>query len=879
MSKILVISNDPALSKKNLEILRQNGLEVDSTPGCLDGLVMMGKNNFNVIVIDDLLSDVSGYEACLKVRRWQQGALIILLGTIPGTEAWSREKELGFDLYLRKPVSAEELPARIKALLKRPGAEKEAVKAAAMKPVPVTPPESVKIPAKTKAVPAATQLKGKEPFKQTAARQPVRAPEPANIPPATPKSAVSAPVYSQPRPEPVKPEIKVRQQSSVKPPAPPGPGGLSERIKALFGRRGTEKKAVKAETMKPAAAAQPEIVAAAPAKTEAVHTGPDIKGMEAVAQTAAQQPVRAAEPTYSPPATPQPAASGPVYIQRLPEPVKPEIKIPQQVYAQAPASPPPVPAVPPAPPSIPPIPVHEAPEKPRKIVPEPVAPLRQEKAPVIVPPLERDVKRQSAATFVANHAVERPDSTPGAYAQTSQDDTGAAILGDPRVIKLVDALVSGKLPDIDPIIDFSYKRGFAYPSVSSLLDTSEVDTINILESLSDSSILIKQPYDKFYVDPDGLFQLVPIERCSRCDSSDIVRGQLVEHYSCGYVGLDRDFKQESRYVCPKCRKDLRLIGTDYRNVGIHYRCQDCSEVFTVPVVKWRNMKTRKIWTAEELREVEAYSYRFSPDKKGWLEFQLKPKTQLVDFLKHQGYQVHELAQLTGRSGAVHTVDVLAVRDDIITKINLGIGILVAPSGEPEVGLEALFKFDTRAYDIGINYKVVIAIPRLGLEALNFADRQMIRAFEAKTMATVVLDITHTDSSNMGKPSRADAAENRTGSVVADARGAIVRFLRNRGYEVYERAQIPGKSGIEHIFDIFARRDDKIVVPTVAIGIGGETGQPVGMDELSKFDAAAFDAGIRNKVFLSLSETSSQAMQFAVQQKIDMIGQQDLLKLT
>jgi CheY-like chemotaxis protein len=731
MSKILIISSDPVFTKQNVEILRQNGLEVDSTPGCLDGLVMMRKNDFNVIVIDDKLSDVSGYEACLKVRHWQQGALIVLLGTIPDLDAWSREKELGFDLYLHKPVSPVELPARIKALLKRPGVEKEAVKAAVVS-----------------------------------------------------------------------------------------------------------------------------------ARTE-------IKGKEAYAQMAAQQPVRAAEPFYTPTVTPEPAVSGPVYVQPQPEPVKPEIKFPQQVSVEAPLPPP----------SIPPIPVQETPQRPVEIVPEPVAPQRREQVPVIVPPLERDVKRQPTAPVAVNSPLERPDSMAGVCAQTSQEDTGAAILEDSRVIKLVDALVSGKLPDIDPVIDFSYKKGFAYPSVSSLLDTSEVDTINILESLTDNGILIKQSYDKFYIDPDGLFQLVPIERCSRCDSSDIVRGQLVEHYSCGYVGLDRDFKQESRYVCPKCRKDLRLIGTDYRNVGIHYRCQDCNEVFTVPIVKWRNMKTRKIWTAEELREVEAYSYRFSPDKKGWLEFQLKPKTQLVDFLKHQGYEVHELAQLTGRSGAVHTVDVLAIRDDIITKINLGIGILVAPSGEPEVGLEALFRFDTRAYDIGINYKVVIAIPRLGQEALNFAGRQMIRAFEAKTMATVVADITHLDRSNIGMQSRVEAGDSNTGSVAGNAKGLIVRFLRNRGYEVYERALILGKSGIEHIFDIFARRDDKIVVPTVAIGIGNEKGQPIGLDELSKFDAAAFDTGIRNKVFLGLSEISTQAKQFAMQQKIDIIEQQDLRKLT
>jgi CheY-like chemotaxis protein len=708
MSKILFISNDPAMIKKSYEIFRREGIQAEGTSSCLEGLVMMGKNGFSVVVIDDKLSDVSGYEACLKFKNWKRGARIVLLGVIPDSDASAREKELGFDLYLRKPVDDGELQARIKALLKRSGAQKDVAKAAAVKPAPARVPEAAAVSAKAKTVPAVPELKGK--------------PEP-NIP----------------------------------------AGRKESRIKSIFKWPGSEKKDVKDAAIGQAAAA--------------------------------------------------PAASS--------------------------------------------IPLNIANEK------------KAQPAVMVAEP----------APFAANPAAELPDSTDMEEEQLSLEDSGSAILEDARVLKLVDALVSGRLPDIEPVIDFSYKKGFAYPSVNSLLDTSEVDTINILESLAGRGILIKQSYDKFYVDPDGLFQLVPIERCPRCDSSDIVRGQLVEHYSCGYVGLDRDFKQESRYVCPKCRKDLRLIGTDYRNVGIHYRCQDCNEVFTAPVVKWRNMKTRKIWAAEELAEVEVYSYQFSPDKKGWLEFQLKPKAQLVDFLKQQGYQVQELAQLTGRSGAVHTVDVLATRDDIITRINLGIGILVAPSGKPEVGLEALFRFDTRAYDIGINYKVVIAIPKLGLEALNFAGRQMIRAFEAKNLATVVSDITHIDSSNIGVLSGVAAGENNSGSVAANARSIIVGFLRNRGYDVYERALILGKSGIEHIFDIFARRDDKIVVPTVAIGIGSETGQPVGLDELSKFDAAAFDAGIRNKVFLGLSEISTQARQFAVQQKIDIIEQQDLQKLT
>jgi hypothetical protein len=129
-------------------------------------------------------------------------------------------------------------------------------------------------------------------------------------------------------------------------------------------------------------------------------------------------------------------------------------------------------------------------EKPVIIVPGPAAPQIQQQPPVVVPPLGRDIKKPGSPIIV--NPPSQP-ATSAAKVPPSQDDAGAAILEDPRVIKLVDALVSGKLPDINPVVDFSYKMGYAYPSVNSLIDTSEIETINILESLANAGILIKQP--------------------------------------------------------------------------------------------------------------------------------------------------------------------------------------------------------------------------------------------------------------------------------------------------------------------------------------------------------------------------------------------------
>jgi hypothetical protein len=423
-------------------------------------------------------------------------------------------------------------------------------------------------------------------------------------------------------------------------------------------------------------------------------------------------------------------------------------------------------------------------------------------------------------------------------------------------------------------MNLTYQFGFAYPDVDTLLETSGKETIDVLEKLAQNNILIKKLFDRLSVDPTGSFQLVPVERCPNCNSGELVKGQLIEHFHCGHVALEGDFMSDHRFVCPKCHRDLRLIGTDYRNVGMHYKCLVCNHIFAIPIIKWRNITTRELWDTEQLGTIEIYSYSFSPDKKDWLEFQLRPKSQLVDFLKMRGYTVQEMAQIAGSSGAVHTVDVLATRDDIVTKINLGIGILVASTGETEVRLEDLFRFDTRAYDVGINYKVVIAIPRLGIEAINFAQRQKIESFEAATLGELVADIIGKAGKSEKVPEKAD----KSSATDSDPELVLVHFLEERGYEVNRNTKITGKSGAGYIFDLVAKKDDGIIVPTIAIGFKKAEGDlMVGIEDISQFDAMCYDAGIRNKVFVGIPHISPQAKQFAKQQKIEVIEVEDLPK--
>ncbi|MBE9482764.1 MAG: Flp pilus assembly complex ATPase component TadA [Chloroflexi bacterium] len=102
------------------------------------------------------------------------------------------------------------------------------------------------------------------------------------------------------------------------------------------------------------------------------------------------------------------------------------------------------------------------------------------------------------------------------------------------------------------------------------------------------------------------------------------------------------------------------------------------------------------------------------------------KEQLVQSLANLGYKVEENAKIRGRSGVEYTLDILAYSDIDQISHSLGIDFL---SAEKEVDLEQISLFDTKAYEVGLDDKVVVVSPALSPEAGQFAQHQRIKVLE------------------------------------------------------------------------------------------------------------------------------------------------------
>jgi len=427
-----------------------------------------------------------------------------------------------------------------------------------------------------------------------------------------------------------------------------------------------------------------------------------------------------------------------------------------------------------------------------------------------------------------------------------------SIQEDALAMKLVATILAAKFVDIKPQFDFTTESGFVYPVVEQTLNVKGKKAVAILESLADRGVLKKSFYDRLLRCPRcQSMNLRPSTNCPKCSSRNITRGRILEHSACGYVGVEDEFTSAGRYVCPRCKLELRTLGADYQSRGVLRKCRDCGEVFSVPLMKWRCLKCSSLADEDKVDEVSIYSYNLDETKRNWLDFELQSKGQFLEFLRQHGYEVTENARVKGRSGAEHCIDILATRDDGIVTHSIAIGVEIA---REKVGLDRILDFDVKTYDSGIHNKVLIIIPTLGEGAEKFAVYQRIKVLELKDLEMLLTGGPQPDREIVKEPFE------------FKSKSQLMQYLEKQGYRVKKNAKVKGRSGAVHNIDILATRDEGIIIHRIAIGIGVAE-KPMVLDRVFDFDDKAYDAGIMDKVLIAVPGLTGEARQFAERQGI------------
>jgi len=117
--RILLVEDDPTTSRSIELMLTHANLNVYCTDLGEDGVDLAKLYDYDLILLDLNLPDMSGHEVLRQVRLARVDTPILILSGTDDTEAKIKGFGFGADDYLTKPFHREELVARIHAIIRR----------------------------------------------------------------------------------------------------------------------------------------------------------------------------------------------------------------------------------------------------------------------------------------------------------------------------------------------------------------------------------------------------------------------------------------------------------------------------------------------------------------------------------------------------------------------------------------------------------------------------------------------------------------------------------------------------------------------------------------------------------------------------------------
>jgi DNA-binding response OmpR family regulator len=115
---VLVIDDDERLLALARLALSKHGIRVETVTTATAGLARLGESPADLVILDVVLPDLSGWETLRRIRQGSDVPVMLLSARDSDVDK-ARGLDLGADDYLTKPFSFLEFEARVRALLRR----------------------------------------------------------------------------------------------------------------------------------------------------------------------------------------------------------------------------------------------------------------------------------------------------------------------------------------------------------------------------------------------------------------------------------------------------------------------------------------------------------------------------------------------------------------------------------------------------------------------------------------------------------------------------------------------------------------------------------------------------------------------------------------
>src|SRR3954467_15795397 len=121
--RALVVDDDATLTTVVRRLLEEDGYAVDVASTAEDGRTLAMVNDYDAIILDLVLPDGNGVQVLQSLRREGKKTPIIVLTGTKDSDVTVRALDAGADDYLTKPIVFAEFKARMRALVRRGGAQ------------------------------------------------------------------------------------------------------------------------------------------------------------------------------------------------------------------------------------------------------------------------------------------------------------------------------------------------------------------------------------------------------------------------------------------------------------------------------------------------------------------------------------------------------------------------------------------------------------------------------------------------------------------------------------------------------------------------------------------------------------------------------------
>jgi len=117
--RVLLVEDDRQTAEGTMLVLRASRAAVDIAETGEEALDLLQHYEYDIVVLDVMLPDMQGYDVLRAMRSRRINVPVLVLSGIGGAEARVKALGLGADDFITKPIDAQELIARVHAIVRR----------------------------------------------------------------------------------------------------------------------------------------------------------------------------------------------------------------------------------------------------------------------------------------------------------------------------------------------------------------------------------------------------------------------------------------------------------------------------------------------------------------------------------------------------------------------------------------------------------------------------------------------------------------------------------------------------------------------------------------------------------------------------------------